>query len=184
MEKIMPIQDVQKQLGVTADGIWGGVSHTALIRALRGGKQIKLSDSFYLSELLASQTAERNDIDNTPMPVAFTHLVGSVDNLWQPVRELLGVPMLITSGYRGEKLNKLVGGKPSSAHQHGYAIDFHAPKFGSTRDIVKHLAGELPKRGIKFDQLIIEYPNSPNSWVHLAWKNQHGLQREQVFRIG
>lgn len=180
----MSIQDVQKQLGVIADGIWGGVSHTALIRALRGGKQIKLSDSFYLSELLASQTAERNSIDNTPTPVAFTHLVGSVDNLWQPVRELLGVPMLITSGYRGEKLNALVGGKPSSAHQHGYAIDFHAPKFGSTRDIVKHLAGELPKRGIKFDQLIIEYPNSPNSWVHLAWKNQYGLQRGQVFRIG
>lgn len=180
----MSIHDVQKQLGVIADGIWGGVSHMALINALKDGKQIKMSNSFYLSEFLASQTAERNNIDNTPTPVAFTHLVGSVDSLWQPVRELLGVPMRITSGYRGEKLNKLVGGQPSSAHQHGYAIDFHAPKFGSTRGIVRFLAGELPKRGIKFDQLIIEYPNNPNSWVHLAWKNQYGLQRGQVFQIG
>ena len=180
----MTIQYIQEQLGVKTDGLWGGVSHTALIRALKNNQQIKMSKCFYLSELLASQTAERNNIDNTPTPVAFTHLVGSVDNLWQPVRELLGVPMLITSGYRSARLNKLVGGQPSSAHQHGYAIDFSAPAFGSTRDIVKFLAGELPKRGIKFDQLIIEYPNSPNSWVHLAWKNQYGLQRGQVFRIG
>ena len=37
----MTIKYIQEQLGVVADGLWGNVSHTALVQALRQGKVIK-----------------------------------------------------------------------------------------------------------------------------------------------
>jgi len=38
-------------------------------------------------------------------------------------RTTAGIPFAITSGYRCEKHNKEVGGKPNSAHLKGYAVD-------------------------------------------------------------
>ena len=180
----MTIKYIQEQLGVVADGLWGDVSHTALIQALRQGKVIKASNNFTVNELLHSDKAVNNGIENLPSPQDLKNLINTVDNLWQPVRDLLGHPMKVTSAYRNSKVNKLVGSGGGSAHLVGYAMDFRCPDFGSTSEIVKFLAKELPKRGIKFDQLILEYRNSPKSWVHLAWKNQRGQQRSQVFSIG
>ena len=41
-------------------------------------------------------------------------------------RELAGVPFVITSGFRCEKHNRAVGGKPNSAHTRGFAADIAA----------------------------------------------------------
>jgi len=38
-------------------------------------------------------------------------------------REMAGVPFIITSGYRCERHNREVGGKPDSAHLKGLAAD-------------------------------------------------------------
>ena len=48
----MTIKYIQEQLGVVADGLWGNVSHTALIQALRQGKVIRASNNFTVNELL------------------------------------------------------------------------------------------------------------------------------------
>lgn len=40
-------------------------------------------------------------------------------------REISGVPYVITSGYRCEKYNKDVGGKPDSSHPKGLAADIY-----------------------------------------------------------
>lgn len=180
----MSIKYIQEQLGVTADGLWGNISHTALIEALRCKKTIKASNNFTVNELLHSDTAVAKGVENFPSIQDFKNLMNAVEHLWQPVRELLGHPVSVTSAYRNPTVNKLVGSSGSSAHLVGYAMDFRCPMFGNTSDVVKFLTKELPKRGIKFDQLILEYRNSPNSWVHLAWKNQRGQQRSQVFNIG
>lgn len=180
----MSIKDIQTQLGITADGAWGNQSQAALEKSLNAGIQIKLSNNIYLSEVIASRTALKNRIDNTPNGIILQNLTESAENLWQKVRELLGVPMLITSGYRCPRLNKLAGGVPTSAHQYGYAIDFHAPAFGSPAKIVEFLKHEMPKHGLAFDQIIIEFPSSPNAWVHLAYKNANGQQRGRALQIG
>ena len=39
------------------------------------------------------------------------------------VREALGLPMVVTSGYRCEQHNEAVGGKENSAHRNGTAAD-------------------------------------------------------------
>ena len=37
-------------------------------------------------------------------------------------------PILISSGYRCPAHNRMVGGTPTSKHQHGMAMDMHTPK--------------------------------------------------------
>lgn len=68
----------------------------------------------------------------------------------------------------------------TSAHCYGLAIDFTAPAFGDTRKVARYLVVELKEHGIKFDQLILEFPDSPNSWIHLGYKHPNGRQRGQV----
>ena len=139
-----------------------------------------VSKNFHLSELTHSNTAVRLNIDNTPSELHIQHLEAACVNLWQPARDLLDKPMLISSGYRSPKVNKRVGGSATSAHSIGYAIDFTCPKFGSPRKVAEHLVRELNGRGIKFDQLILEFPETTSSWVHLGYKNGAGQQRGQV----
>ncbi|AWY20339.1 peptidase M15 [Moraxella bovis] len=181
---MMTIKDIQTAIGTTPDGIWGNQSIHALRVALSKGVVIPITKNITLNELLASQTATRHHIDNMPNQQVLQNLIDSSENLWQPARDILGHPIIITSGYRCLTLNLRIGGAKNSAHLHGYAIDFSCPAFGNTRAVVKHLADEFKKRGIKFDQCILEYPQSPNSWVHLGHKRSDGVQRGQVFRIG
>ena len=83
---------------------------------------------FTLKELMHSNVALQNDIVNKPprhevAKICF-NLVVLVDNLLDPIRERFAVPMIITSGYRCGRLNKLVGGVDNSQHVKGRAVDF------------------------------------------------------------
>jgi len=42
---------------------------------------------------------------------------------FQEVRDKIGVPLRVMSGYRSEKRNREIGGSPSSMHTLGMAID-------------------------------------------------------------
>lgn len=137
---------------------------------------MQVTENFTLSELLHSNTAVRLGIKNEPTTDHKANLITACHELFQPVRDALGEAVLISSGYRSERVNKAVGGSLTSAHCVGYAIDFISPKFGTPKEIAKFLAKELPKRGIKFDQIILEF----DSWVHIGFKTRTGAQRGQV----
>lgn len=137
---------------------------------------MQITKNFHLSEFLISQTATRHGINNTPTAQHEANLIESCEKLWQPTRDLLGVPMLISSGYRSPALNRAVGGSQTSAHPFGRAIDFTAPSFGTPREIVTFLVKQFADKGIKFDQIILEF----DRWVHLGYKSPTGQQREQV----
>lgn len=140
----------------------------------------QISKNFYFSELIQSDTALRLGINNMPNLQHQKNLIEATKKLWQPTRDLLGKVMLVSSGYRSPALNDAVGGSDSSAHSVGFAIDFTAPSFGDTRKIAEFLVKELKRNNIKFDQLILEFPDSPSSWIHLGYKSQTGQQRGQV----
>lgn len=76
---------------------------------------MKISQNFYLSELIKSETAVRFGINNMPSKEHKQHLIESTIYLWQPTRDLLKFPMIVSSGYRSGLLNNKVGG---SNHQH------------------------------------------------------------------
>lgn len=137
---------------------------------------VQVTKNFHLSELLHSNTAVRLGLKNIPSQDHQANLITACHALFQPMREALGQSVLISSGYRSPAVNKAVGGSATSAHSVGYAIDFISPKFGTPREIATFLAKELPARGIKFDQIILEF----DSWVHIGFKTRDGRQRNEV----
>lgn len=142
------------------------------------GQGIRLSTHFTLDELLASETAAAHALDNTPGTAALVNLVRLADVLEQARGALAARPVIVTSGYRSEALNKWVGGSRMSAHMDGRAADFVCPVFGAPEAVVRRLA----YAGIAFDQLIMERVGA-RAWVHLGIHRVGEVPRRQVFAI-
>lgn len=121
---------------------------------------MNLTPHFTVEEFIRSDTATRLCIDQTPSANVMQRLLFTAQQL-EIVRELLGYPLHISSGYRSLKLNTRVGGAPDSAHLTGQAADFTCPEFGTPKEIVKFLS-ERPE--VNFDQLIYE-----GTWVHIGF---------------
>lgn len=129
---------------------------------------------FSLHEFTRSDTAQRNAIDNTPPTGAIDNLSALVDNVLDPLREAWGAPIDVTSGYRCPRLNKAVGGSPTSQHMTGQAADITA---GSPVDN-RRLFQMILDLGLPFDQLIDE---RGFSWIHVSYRAD-GHNRRQIFK--
>lgn len=138
-----------------------------------------MANYFTIQELCKSDTAVANKIDNTPNATVKSHLNELIKFL-NPLREAWGSPILVTSGYRSKKLNRLVGGSPSSVHMIGYAVDL-VPKNGKMTDFKKFVRNYLKDK--KFDQCIIERNARNSEWIHLGLKSNYGMQRKQIFSL-
>jgi hypothetical protein len=125
---------------------------------------VKLTPHFSLAELTRSATATARGIDNTPPPDAVSNLLYTAEML-ERIRATLGVPIVVTSGYRGPRLNAAVGGVTSSDHTQGQAADLVAPAFGSPYDIAKTLAPLV--QSLDIGQLILEGVKG-KQWVHVS----------------
>ena len=123
---------------------------------------MRLSPNFSLSELVYSETAEKQGIDNTPPPEILENLKRLAAGL-EAVRALLGAPLGISSGYRCAALNEAVGGSGASQHLQGLAVDFDCPAFGTPLEIAR----AIQQSGLEFDQCILEY----GRWVHLSFSD-------------
>lgn len=135
---------------------------------------------FTVAEMLKSETAENNQINNTPS-VEVQQNIEELLRVLDGLREHYGKPIKITSGYRCATLNKLVGGSPTSAHVIGYAADLQA--IGDTFENFKDSVLKwLKKSGVKFDQCIIERSKN-TQWVHFGLYNRKGQQRGQQFSL-
>ena len=127
-----------------------------------------LTDHFTLDELTRSSTATRLGIDNSVPQIMIPRLFVLASGLEQ-VRELLGFPLHIDSGWRCQALNAAVGGARDSAHMQGYAADFVCPAFGDPLSIVKSIEAS----DITFDQCIQE----GGAWVHISF---NPMQRREL----
>lgn len=67
--------------------------------------------------------------------------VKTIDNM----RDTLGIPLIIMSGYRCEKHNEEVEGKPNSAHLRGKAVDIKI-ELSRTRYVFLRIALKTFKR--------------------------------------
>jgi hypothetical protein len=132
---------------------------------------MQLSPHFTLEEMIASPTALRKGIDNSPSPEIIANLTALCVNILEPLRANFNAPIVITSGFRCPKLNKAIGGSTTSQHCRGQAADFTIPGF--TND---HVANFIAQH-FNFDQLILEFP--PQGWVHCSWAPS-GHERKSV----
>ena len=128
---------------------------------------MRLTEHFTLEELTHSDLAARKGLNNDPNSAVYDNLCRLADLLEQ-VRKCLGKPISISSGYRSEQVNKLVGGQPNSQHLFGCAADIKVS--GMTPDeIVKAII----QSEIQYDQLIREFCDGKgNGWVHISVTNK------------
>jgi len=121
---------------------------------------MRLTQNFSLEQLIHSETAQREHIDNTPGTDLVDNLRRLAEGLEQ-VRALTGFPLEISSGYRCPALNRRLGGAKTSQHTLGLAADFTCDEFGPPVDIIKAIRDS----DIEFDQCILEYAK----WVHISF---------------
>lgn len=124
-----------------------------------------------------SATAARKGIKNDPSIQVCKALTALIEKVLDPLREAYGKPIIVTSGYRCEKLNKAVGGAASSQHVKGEAADIRSVQ--DTPEENKKLFDLIVKLGLPFDQLINEYNYD---WVHVSFGARHRRQKLKAVR--
>lgn len=141
---------------------------------------------FTIDELTRSATAKRLGINNQPNAIYRVNLIALIENVLDPLREKWGMPIIVTSGYRCEKLNKAVGGSSSSQHMKGQAADIRTVS-DSRVDNMKLLKCLL-RSGLEFDQVICEYPDAQGrpDWIHVSWagKGKNRKLKTTATKIG
>ena len=126
---------------------------------------IYLSPHFKLNEFTKSRTARQHGIDNTPPPEAVENLRALCVHTLEPLREALGLPIIITSGYRCKVLNeRITHHSATSQHMQGEAADFvvQGSKF-------KVQGAKFKVQGSKFNEA------EPNAEVKVQSENRREL---------
>lgn len=117
---------------------------------------------FTIKELCESSTAKEHKINNSPNSVIKRHLTLLVKFILDPLREKYGKPITVSSGYRCEELNELVGGAKNSQHKKGLAADITTGSISEN----KKLFDLIIKLNLPFDQLINE---NNYKWIHVSY---------------
>ena len=145
-----------------------------------------LTPHFELRESTESATAMKHGIDNRPTPEVVENLRRLCTHTLEPLREKLGLPIIITSGYRTKALNDIiVHASRKSQHLVGCAADFYVSGHTDNTDIsglsarerlVKAFRLIIEDEDIDFDQLII-YP----TFIHVSYvsreRNRHQITK-------
>ena len=144
---------------------------------------MRLSKNFTYEEFIRSSTAERMGIDNRPKTKEEEKKV--IENLrnlclevLQPLRDYVGAPVHINSGYRCKALNLAVGGVKNSQHSRGEAADIRiaSPKQG------REWAAWI-EDNCRFDQMLLERNKNGGVWLHVSCKRDEKANREVFSRM-
>ena len=134
-----------------------------------------------------SNTAVKNKISNVPPASALTGLMILADRL-QEITNKTGFILKASNVFRSQKLNKIVGGSPTSAHCQGLAVDIIAVE-ATPEEKLKNPKKKIPKTleeicdlilssGIIFDQILME---KDKGCVNLGLKSN---EKDNRFEIG
>lgn len=125
--------------------------------------------NFSISELVYSDTAIKNNINNMPDLKALDNLLNIIFYLLQPVRNKFG-SLKVTSGYRCEKVNQLIKGAINSNHKYGCAADI-IPLKATFRQVYDFIINNLD-----YDECFIEQSNG-KKWLHIAYRKGNNRKK-------
>jgi len=149
-----------------------------------------LTPHFALSEFTESRTAHKYSIRNDPSSKEIENLRRLCQYTLEPLREILALPVIITSGYRCQALNHIIAhGARRSQHLNGQAADFyvgwsaaldpnrqHGEAPSARERLIKAFRLIITDPSIDYDQLIV-YPN----FIHVSYlspeANRHKLTK-------
>ena len=139
---------------------------------------MQLTDHFYLSEFVRSETATRLGIDNSINdPEIISNIRNLCEHVLEPLRVFAGCPIIINSGYRCPRLNEAVGGSRRSQHMKGEACDIR---------IADSATGDRwycwMKENLPYDQLIKErtHKSSGTVGIHVSLRRDEAKNRRQA----
>jgi len=98
---------------------------------------------------------------NEPATVEWVALGRLVALILDPLRDAIGRPVRVTSGFRSQAVNRAVGGAVTSQHLRGEAADIKVD--GMT---TAEVARTIHRLGLPVDQCIVERGDS--GWVHVS----------------
>ena len=133
---------------------------------------------FILAEFLYSDTANKHQVANIPcdeeLLAVLNNINALVDNVLDPLRAMIAHPIIITSGYRCQRVNELVGGSKTSQHLLGKAADFHVQGYTPQQMDMIYRTMQMY---YDFDQLIF-YPSK--NIIHVSWNGDKNRQESCV----
>lgn len=121
---------------------------------------MNLSKDFTLEELVKSDYAIRHGIVNDSNEEQTENLKLLCLNVLQPLRDAIGIPIGIDSGFRNYEVNHAIGGAKNSQHTEGKAADIVTFEYTPIELIKKIVKLKLP-----FDQCIQEF----DEWTHISF---------------
>lgn len=136
---------------------------------------MQLSEHFSLEELVASESAARLGIDNTPPAEIVLNLKVLAQGLERVRAALGGKPIHVNSGYRCPALNTAIKGAGNSMHMQGLAADILCPQLGPPLDVCRAIVAA----GIETDQVIHEC----GRWCHVAFAAPGTQARRDLLTI-
>lgn len=134
---------------------------------------MKVSENFYLSEVVKSESALRLKIDNSLPPILLSNAKLIAEAILEPIRAHYKMKFSPKSWYRCPALNKAIGGSPRSEHMEATAVDIELI------GITNLALARWIRDNLKFNQLILEHytDGEPNSgWVHVSHNAVHNKQ--------
>lgn len=139
-----------------------------------------LEKNFTFEELCRSATAERHGLKNWPKAGDEEHRVREnlrylCFDVLQPLRDFVGKPIVVNSGYRSKEVNRLVGGVKNSQHLTGEAADLRIESTKQGREWAEWIM-----ENCDFDQMLLE-SNGKSVWLHVSAKRDKSLNR-RVFK--
>ena len=115
---------------------------------------IKLSAHFTLAEFCNWKKYP----DNIPTTQQITNMAYGCRLLLEPARREVG-PIIINSGFRNSRVNRLVGGVKNSQHLQGQAADIRPKDPAQFQRLIAFL------RNCEYtDQLL-----TASNWLHISW---------------
>ncbi|MBC5633475.1 hypothetical protein H8S65_11960 [Parabacteroides sp. N37] len=128
---------------------------------------VKIRPIHVIGELTRSYAATENGLDNSPGETELAALKRLAVDVLEPLRECLGAPIIVTSGFRNPAVNRLVGGVAASQHTKGEAADCYTP-LGA-----RHLLDVLLENKLSF----------PHSFFLLCIAENVGQERRQFGQL-
>lgn len=143
---------------------------------------MRLSENFTFYELCRSSVAERRGIKNRPSTenerrLVVANLTNLCKQVLQPLRDYVGGPVSINSGYRSKALNRLVGGAKTSQHLVGEAADIRVKSQEQAYEWAKWIMDNC-----RFDQLLFERKGT-TTWIHVSCKRDDSANRQRFLSI-
>lgn len=129
----------------------------------------QLTEHFFLEEMTRSNIARQKGLKNEPNESQIENLKLLCEYVLEPIRAKLNTPLYISSGFRSEKINALVGGSKTSQHLLGQAADIQIfDKKLTNTDLFNIIVEMVKNNEIQVGQVIWEFGEMEPNWIHVS----------------